>query len=306
VPCYSPLRAGLVKGPTGPGRIVFKQCPGAKALSLPCGRCIGCRLERARQWAVRLVHESKTHEESCFVTLTYSDEFIPPLASLDVRDCQNFMKRLRERIAPKRIRFFLAGEYGENTQRPHYHGLIFGFRFPDLQVLKKGSEYTLYSSKSLDSTWGLGHCSVGNVTFDSAMYCANYTTKKIVGKGSFEFYGGRAPEFSLMSRRPGIGAGWFKKFRSDVYPSDEVMSRGVSTRPPRYYDKLLDEVDSSLLSKLKVKREVEADKLEEFVSGSGVRYCVAPSRNAVRLKVREVVARAKLALKSRSLGDVHA
>lgn len=274
-----------------------------KALSLPCGKCIGCRLERARQWAVRIMHESEMHEDSCFITLTYRDEDLPPDGSISVSVAQLFMKRLRARIAPVKVRFFLVGEYGEVTGRAHYHLLLFGYDFPDKVVLSETPTQTLYRSDILADIWGFGNCSIGQVTFDSACYVAKYACKKIIGKMAAAHYRGRLPEFCTMSRRPGIGSGWIKKFSSDVFPSDEVIVKGFPARPPRFYDKFLEVQNPDLFSAVKVQREaaVEALVAELEVVSPGWTDLKDHVRNLRRIEVREIVATAKAALKSRTL-----
>lgn len=304
----------MVAGPEG-RRLSFSRSDSGKALSLPCGRCIGCRLERSRQWAVRIVHESKMHESNSFLTLTYSPEHLPKDGSLSVEHCQRFLKRLRARLAPKRIRFFLCGEYGEKLGRPHYHAIIFGEDFSaDRFSLDNPGEFCLYDSELLRDAWGLGDVRIGSVSFDSASYVANYATKKIVGKREVvdAHYQGRVPEFLLMSRRPGIGRSWFDRFEFDVFPADEVISRGLQARPPRYYFQQIEKRASlefpeaewsALLASLKLKREVESDKLNSVVTVKGFpqQVVVSDSRNDRRLQVRRVVAQAKLELKSRSM-----
>lgn len=318
MPCYSPLRAWIGEGPQG-RRLLFKPLKlSDRSISLPCGRCIGCRLERGRQWSVRIMHEAKMHDACSFLTLTFDEAHYPKgcalccpgvPGSLCVCTCQLFLKKLRERVnygrfkcfKPVRLRFFLCGEYGEKLGRPHYHAIIFGWSFPDRVPSKSSGKFTLYTSALLSETWGNGNAWIGDVSFDSAMYVANYSTKKITGPKAKEFYGGRKPEFLLMSRRPGIGKSWIEKFSSDVYPADEVIVRGQSARPPRYYDLVLASKNPDLLEKLKLKRAAEADVLEKFSIPSGQILEVAPTRNGRRLAVREQVARAKLALKRRSL-----
>lgn len=315
MPCYAPLRAVLISGPQG-RRLDFKNRDlgkSGKGIALPCGRCIGCRLERSRQWAVRIVHESKMHDQNCFLTLTYAPEHLPSGGTLSVEHCQLFLKRLRFSLSPKRIRFFLCGEYGEQLGRPHYHMVLFGHDFPDKKVVRTSGEYTEYQSDELDQLWGLGGCRIGSVTFESASYVANYATKKITNKESYtdaegkywpsskEYYGTRKPEFLLMSRKPGIGRPWFDRFYSDVYPSDEVISRGVKTRPPRFYDRCFEKLNGSAFERVKAKREAEAEKVESCLLPSGATVEVVPARNARRLAVREVVAKAQLGLKRRNL-----
>lgn len=270
-------------------------------LSLPCGRCIGCRLERARQWAVRLLHESEMHEDSSFITLTYDDEHLPSNRSLSVPVTQLFMKRLRHRVGVP-IRFFLCGEYGERLGRPHYHALIFGYAFPDKVLLSESNGVRLYRSEMLEDVWGFGFCSIGSVTFDSACYVAKYATKKVLGPKAAAHYGGRIPEFLTMSRRPGIGNAWITKFQADVYPSDEVIIKEFPARPPRYYDNVLKSKSDLAHALIGRKRQAAADALETEVSGTKLfpmRY--NPDTHPSRLKVRKTVAEAKARLKSRIL-----
>lgn len=256
------------------------------------------------------MHEAKMHDESCFLTLTYSEDKVPENGTLRVDDCQRFLKRLRKSLSPKKIRFFLCGEYGEKKHRPHYHAIIFGYDFPDklpLSLLhdsgKMGANVQYYHSESADALWGNGRVVIGAVSFDSACYVANYATKKINGKDAAKHYNGRKPEFLLMSRRPGIGRSFIERFMSDVYPSDSVIVRGIEARPPRYYDQILEAHNPALLESLKTKREAQAEKLEAMVLKSGEVVHVAPSRNARRLAVRKRVAEAKRKLKTRNLGE---
>lgn len=316
MPCYEPLRAGLVETPKGK-RVIFSEkefikYPKRKALSLACGRCIGCRIERARQWAVRLSHENALHEESCFLTLTYNDENLPSSGSIDVPTCQKFLKRLRAKLYPKKIRHFLVGEYGEKMERPHYHAIIFGHSFPDKVLVKEshskhGRVYNVYRSDLLDEVWKHGYCWIGSVTFDSASYVAKYCTKKITGKKAKLHYKGREPEFCIMSRggrkAGGIGHGWIKEFSSDVYPWDEIIANGRPARPPRYYDRVVEASDPEVIKELKEKREAKAEEVEEIVLRSGARVKVAPGCNARRLLVRKEVAEAKEKMKRRKIHE---
>lgn len=300
MPCYHPLRASIIEGPGGK-KLSFKMVTHGKGLALPCGRCIGCRLERARQWAVRILHEAKCHDDSVFVTLTYDEDHLPKDGSVSISTCQLFLKRLRARVAPTKIRFFLSGEYGEKFGRPHYHAIIFGHGFPDRVRIESSDERPLWRSALLESCWAQGAAPFGAVTFESASYVAQYALKKVTGRKANAHYCGRHCEFLLMSRRPGIGRAWIDRFSGDVYPADEVIVRGREARPPRYYDQVYAVRAPLAFEAIRAKREASAEALEEIVLKSGVRVAVAPSRNARRLVVREGVARAKLALKSRRL-----
>lgn len=307
MPCYEPIPAVLVSGRDGRKQVSFSRDSVGKGISLPCGYCLGCSLERSRQWAVRCMHEAKMHDENIFVTLTYDPAFLPADGSISKDTCQRFLKRLRRAIDPVRIKFFLCGEYGEQMGRPHYHAIIFGWWPPDAVYFKGSGEQSLFTSAVLSKAWGFGFASFGSVSFDSAAYVARYALKKLRTNRAAEAarLSGRTPEFLLMSRGgrdgKGIAAAWIRKFTSDVFPSDEVLVRGVPSRPPRYYDSFLEESCPEMLARLKVRREAQASALEEILLKSGASVFVAPSRNARRLKVRETVARAKLSLKSRSL-----
>lgn len=217
------------------------------SFALPCGRCIGCRLEKARQWGLRCLHEAKMWEKNVYVTLTYSDEYLPEGGTLCLRDVQLFMKRLRKARAPSRIRFFAGGEYGETNGRPHYHLLIFNCEFVDAVPFTEYKGNVLYTSKELSELWFQGHCTIGAVTFDSAVYCAKYALKKVNGEMAgrhYEFIDEdgivykREPEFAVMSRRPGIGRLYFDKYGKEVLAHDSVVVNGKEVRPPRYYDVL--------------------------------------------------------------------
>lgn len=254
MPCYRPLTA--YRNPSG-GPLVFSSRSGYgdRSVKIGCGQCMGCRLEKSRVWAVRCVHEASLYEDNAFITLTYSDECLPVSGSLDKSHFSGFLKRLRDRVGYERIRFYACGEYGERTLRPHYHAILFNYDFPDKALFTTGSRgHRLYTSELLDSVWGFGHCQIGAVTFDSAAYVARYITKKITGDLAADHYAGRAPEFSLMSRRPGIGRGWLDRFTSDVYPRDHVVVNGVKCRPPRYYDGVFEVVDPVALRRLKGRR----------------------------------------------------
>ena len=251
------------------------------------------------------MHEAECHEDSSFITLTYGDA-VPEGGSLSVSVAQLFMKRFRERLRdrknPKRIRFFLCGEYGEKFGRPHYHALIFGYDFPDKTLLMESDGIALFKSEELEDIWGFGYCSIGQVTFDSACYVAKYALKKVKGPSAPAHYKGLFPEFLLMSRRPGIGRAWIEKFSSDVYPSDEVIVNGFPGKPPRYYDQVVESLNPGLLEAVKVKREKEAGLLEDEVKlRSGASFKVARSRNLRRLRTARIVKEAKMALKSRKL-----
>lgn len=307
MPCYHPLAAwyGKTRNPETRKRpIVFNLSDGYvdKPLSVPCGRCIGCRLERARVWAVRCMHEATLWDSSLFVTLTYEDEHLPLDGSLRPRDMVLFLKRLRKarsfqvlnhktgRFNTKYppLRYFQCGEYGETTLRPHHHILLFNVDFPDKRRVRIfDSDSSVYESRELESLWRYGSCKIGAVSFESAGYVARYSLKKVIGVDAPDWYAGRVPEYLTMSRRPGIGAAWFDKFGDQVYPRDELVVNGVPCKPFRFYDERFGRVSPDGLALIKRERRRAAES--------------SPDNTGSRLIVRESIKEAAISTLTRDL-----
>lgn len=243
------------------------------SLRVPCGQCVGCRLDYSRQWAIRCMHESQLYDDNCFITLTYNDKFLPKNGSLNYDHWTKFMKRLRFKFSDIKIRFYMGPEYGEKSGRPHYHALLFNFDFPDKVLFSIRNEFRLYVSELLNSLWSCpktgesyGFASVGSVTFESAAYVARYMMKKVKGDDKLLRYFTQLdlatgeivpiePEKARMSRMPGLASDWFHRYYSDVYPSDEVvLSGGRKSMPPKYYDKLLESLDPFAYEDIKALR----------------------------------------------------
>ena len=268
--CDYPLRGfrSKIVGKTGKRLITFQRSEAFSPIPLhiPCGQCTGCRIEHSRQWAMRCVHESKMHDLSCFITLTYDDKHLPDGGTLVRKDPQDFLKRLRHHVG--KFRFYGCGEYGDTTRRPHYHLVIFGYDFTDKKFYKRTPKgETLWTSSTLADIWPFGHNVIGDVTFDTCAYVARYVTKKITGDNagshyqSIDKYGevrDLLPEFPMYSRRPGIGKAWFDKYGEHAYKFDSVIMNGREVRPPRYYDGKFEIVDSKALDRLKRKRARKA------------------------------------------------
>lgn len=207
---------------------------------------------------MRLMHEKRMHSESAFLTLTYDQRHLPSDLSLQKRDVQLFMKRLRKE-RPAGLRFYACGEYGETTWRPHYHVLLLNSSFPDMRpykVSKSGEQ--LFESAELNLIWSNGSALIGHVTFESCAYVARYVTKKISGDRANSHYQGRAPEFALMSRRPGIGYAWYMAYGDDAYRHDSAVVRGHEVGLPRYYDTKLEAADPKRMTKIKRDRRAAA------------------------------------------------
>lgn len=267
MPCNFPVTVYHTPG----GGISFKKAGTAGVpIQIPCNRCMGCRIQKVRMWSARMIHESRLYSDNSFITLSYSDAALPPGQTLVKRDVQLFVKRLRKALEPKKIRFFLCGEYGERTFRPHYHGIFFNYWPADAKREGSRDGHAFFSSESLARHWGLGFVDIGNVNADTCQYTAGYITKKITGPRASEHYqridaiSGELisvePEFALMSRRPGIGRGWIENNLGDIYPADHTVLNGVPAKTPAYYDKVLKAKDPELHDKVTYRRLLGARK----------------------------------------------
>lgn len=279
--CYSPLKAypGAKLNPeTGKRPMTFS---GQKSLiegtlyTVPCGVCIGCRIDRAEAWAIRATHEAKMAKYdwpgspgSSFLTLTYRPDAVPADYSVRKDVMQRFMKRLRFKIGVP-VRYLLCGEYGERKGRPHFHVLLFGYEFPDRRPWRKLRGNQLYRSELLEEVWTEGSAEIGSVSYQSARYVGGYVVKKLGGERADEAYWRQSPvdgntyrvepEFGAMSLKPGLGESWFQKFHGDVFPADHVIVDGQPRKPPRYYEKLYGE---DRMKPIKRARKARIAKLE--------------------------------------------
>lgn len=260
---------------------------------MPCGQCIGCRLDRSVAWAIRVMHESQMHDSCVFVTLTYDDAHLPYGECLHYRHFQLFMRKLRRRIPG--IRFFMCGEYGDTFKRPHYHAALFGAAFEDRYPWRKSSAgFQLYRSPSLDALWEFGSAEFGQLSFESAAYVARYCMKKITGDRAESHYAKlvvdtgeiiqQEPEFMRCSLKPGIGAEWFHKFRQDLFSFDGCIVDGRCLPVPRFYREMFSD-----------------DELCEYTMRLYGKSVGGVDSSYERLRVREIVARAGLSLKLRNL-----
>lgn len=295
--CFKPLKG--YRQPSGKLTFDRKNSTGA-LMEVPCGICIGCRLDYSQSWAIRCLHESSLYDDNCFLTLTYEDSQIPSDLSLNKSHFQKFMKRLRERVKPRKIRFYHCGEYGTKYSRPHYHALIFNYDFPDKRLWSYGQGKTpLYRSAQLESLWEFGWSTISDLTYASAAYAARYSIKKIRGTAvdtidpdtglkpyeRIDFYGEITtilPEYATMSTGnvagQGIGGEWYAQFKDDVFPDDFVIYKGKRCRTPNYYRKLLEKSDPSMADSL---REIRAIQTKIHAADN------TPARLAVREKCKQ-------------------
>lgn len=278
--CYSPLRA-VILGSKPDGKKILKVIPGSDFInysdgfdyiSIPCGHCVGCRLAYSRVWADRCIAESYYHDSSLFITLTYNDSFLPlpnrledgslsPVHPLVKRDVQLFIKRLRKRFPDQNIRYFLCGEYGPKTMRPHYHLLLFGLYLADLKLLYTSPDYFSYfTSDTIEELWytergknisdphlrSAGFHIITSVNWHTCAYVARYIMKKQFGEGASVYSDLNYPkEFTLMSRKPGIGRQFYEDNKLELY-SDKAgvflsLPEGAhKVKSNKYYDRLYD------------------------------------------------------------------
>jgi hypothetical protein len=275
MPCFHPLQAWKTEDGIkfyNP----YKDNRNHKGIKIPCRQCTGCRSEYSRQWAMRNVHEAQLHDRNVFITLTYDDEHLPKNGTLVKDHFRLFMKSLRKPhkkldwIPPKKIRFYMCGEYGEKFGRPHYHAILFNTYFPDAIPIQ--GKPNLFDSDILRQIWGKGHVSIGAVTFESAAYVSAYVQKKINGKqkdqhyaiynkDTGEYFGQLQQEYANMSRKPGIAGDWLAKYKDRVYQTDDITINGRKMRPPKYYDRLYEIDHQDKMQEIKKNRKKEMDKL---------------------------------------------
>lgn len=260
-----------------------------RPITVSCGQCIFCRLERSRQWAVRMIHEAEINKqegkESSFLTLTYDNEHLPSDGGIDYEHWRSFYKRCSAKGLS--FRYFHCGEYGDKYLRPHYHAAIFGTNWDSDREPVDG-DTGLYCSPTLTELWGKGNVMIGDLTFESAAYIARYVTKKVTGKGAeaenaigFKPYErvdastGEVlevrPEYCTMSRRPGIGQRWIERYHTDVYPRDYVSVRGIKCKPPKYYDRWLEKNNPELFEYIKRERRLRNDEEQYLYTEDEIR-----------------------------------
>lgn len=309
--CTKPLRAWC----STKGGITFKRQEAYvdRPLEIACKQCMGCRVDTAREWATRCLHEAQTEQElgngSSFLTLTYSEEHLPKDWGLHVSDLQDFFKRLRKCLKGKRISYYAVGEYGERTLRPHWHVLLFGEDFAADRIPIGMNEHgdRKYISPWLQRAWGKGQTELGAISSASATYVTKYVTVRKTGKEAERAYSRSAgekrwrvrAEFAVMSKRPGIGKRWFDRWNSDVYPADSLRDgAGRRQRTPRYYDRLLEEEEAGAGHSPSASGPPPAKRGERLLQAKALRKSRARERRASvtpeRLEAREEILRRQL------------
>lgn len=229
--CIRPLQAGQ----NIEGRIIFRSkenIPGLVPFEFECRKCLPCRLNIAREKAIRCVHEAQTHEDNIFLTLTYNDESLSS-PWLQYEDFQLFMKRLRWSYPERKITYMVTGEYGDKEKRPHWHAIVFNFKPEDEKyhyTSDRGDK--VFTSQKVTELWQKGHIEYGSVTMDSAGYVARYAAKKLThGKDHEHKY---HPIHKTSSKRA-IGRSWIEKHYKHTFENGFIVLDGVRMKIPRYY-----------------------------------------------------------------------
>lgn len=251
---------------------------------IPCGKCTGCRMQYAENWAIRCILEARQWKDNCVITLTYNNEHLPKGKKIDPNtgeileenvtlckeDVQKFFKRLRKTYSKKynqnNIRFFMCGEYGDKRGRPHYHVILFNCYIPDQEFFKfNNNGFKIYNSKEIEKIWGLGDVKINELSYEMCAYIARYVLKKQKDKGSKEWYecNGQVPEFTNMSRRPGIAYKYFEKNKEKIYETEEIWLQTKKTlkayKPGRYFDTKFEQENEEEFKKIKAKRRQNAE-----------------------------------------------
>lgn len=273
--CHYPKPAYLSRD----GKITFTKrdaLPSASGFTyIRCGMCRGCKFDHARDWAVRCYHEAQLHERACAITLTYDEEHLPPHGSLSKRDLQLFFMRLRNAVAPVKIRYFACGEYGTRKGRPHYHVILFGYCPSDRSRVWTKSEagnIQYLDLEVFEKAWPHGVAPWADFHHHAARYVAHYTADKLksyakdkidpeTGLRPYEVMDRDGqiwqltPEFQLQSLKPAIGLKWLEKNWREVFPADSCVMDGREYPPPRYYYKWLKEHHPDVWQIVQAKRK---------------------------------------------------
>ena len=259
--CTNPKPAVLLPSDNKTGRCIkflsgkysiksYQSQYGNSFVLIPCGKCDSCVEQRTKSWAIRCCLEAGQYDDNCFLTLTYNSQCVKYVSKKDIF---KFIKRLRNKYGTG-IRYYGVFEYGTESDRPHFHMILFNFFPGDSQIVAPGPFGGFYyKSKELQSLWPFGFVSVGDLSFNSCAYVARYCNKKIKDNGVLH----KIPEFSFMSRRPGIGENYFREHFDSLVNTDRIYANiegRYSFSSFRYFDKLIEKIDPNKLQELKDQR----------------------------------------------------
>lgn len=246
--------------------------------SVPCRKCIGCKMDNAKEWAIRSALESKESPWNWFVTLTYSNENLTynslGLPNTNMNDLTKFINSLRkyfERKGHIGIKYIASNEYGSKNNRPHYHILLFNCPLDDLVETGKknsiGNKY--YQSKLIDKLWNKGMTVIGYLTYESAGYTARYSVKKM---STLDYKTLKlVPEKLRMSK--GIAKAYYERNKDKIYKYDVIYIKTekglLKSQPPRYFDRLAENDVTVPLEMIKLRRSAVAkNKLKNEVDST--------------------------------------
>lgn len=266
-----------------------------KVQTIPCGHCWACKLNYSAEWATRIMCEAKEHDHNYWLTLTYDDEHIPKYewftdgeqyfqdpgtwnGTLEPEDVTKFLKKLRKHLGVEGIKYFYCGEYGEHTQRPHYHMILMGAPLDISQFydLYQDENFKMHwKSKEIDKLWNKGMIDVTELEWSNAAYTARYCVKKIFNepKSETEYARmGKISEFVRMSRRPGIGSHYYEENKYSIYAGDEMIMRTIqgnvgAFKPPKAWDKKFKEEFPDQWNLIKKSRETAAERSKKLLNG---------------------------------------
>lgn len=272
----------------------LRSYPNTKATIIPCGKCIGCRLEYSREWANRAYLESKLYKQNWFVTLTYDEEHLKIReedqdkngitywndgswnGTLDGKDLQKFMHDFRQIMKRQYnqdgIRFLACGEYGDKGERPHYHIILLNCNLPAETFYKPriiNNEY-YYQNQIIEKAWKKGISNISEASWNNIAYTARYITKKINGATSDELYAskGQDKEFLRVSRKPGIGKPYYDKYKDTIYKYDNITIKNkegvINCKPPKYFDSLYEKEEPKKFKRIERKRQKQKNMLDKI------------------------------------------
>jgi hypothetical protein len=243
--CVSPVRVRSNEG---------------ESFAVPCTKCLNCRIQNSREWSLRLMHERAYYDHSGFFTFTFSDvglanrEVAPwrMYSSVDRAELVKLMKRLRAKVAPRRLKYFAVGEYGEKYCRPHYHAIIFGEDISTVDWTMEGTDPKYGIPYGSLPEWPYGHTYIGTVETDSCRYVAEYLQKEM--RSRYNHGGVRADSFKIVSQ--GIGQRYCRdnarKLRRLLHDTQDGARVGI----PRQYREWLgiepEEYREAVLARLDV------------------------------------------------------
>lgn len=216
MPCTHPILLRI------PGRFHLVENRLTDLYEVPCGKCADCRIKRTKQWSLRCLMEFGYHKKASFITLTYDEKFLPfncGVPTLVPKHLTDFFKRLRKYFDDGTVKYFSCGEYGTKFKRPHYHAIVFGVGFEDIEIVRKCWKYGFISSLPVNPA--------------TCSYVAGYCQKKLFGDlGKIE-YQYKVPPFQRSSIN--LGLQFLIDNFNKILEDGSIKVFGHSYPIPRYF-----------------------------------------------------------------------